>query len=404
MNFQDTMISDTMRPLTGSAIRAIFHLLGQPGMISFAGGNPAASALEPEVISELGREALEKHGWTVLQYGATEGFAPLRESIAEYVKRAGISARPEQVLPTQGSQQAMDLLAKALLNPGDPVLVESPTFLGALHTLRTYRADLKALETDEDGVIVEAAEEAIKRYRPKLMYVIPTFQNPTGRTLSLERRKQLAVLAAKYGVVLAEDDPYRDVRFAGSPLPSIKSFDESGWVVYLGSFSKVIAPGLRVGFAVVDNDELLRKMVIGKQATDVHSPLINQAIVDGYLRSGRMPGHLTRICADYKARLQVMLDALGKLPPSVTFTRPEGGLFVWAQLPEGADALKMLGAAIEKNVAFVPGTHFYFDGGHLNTLRLNFSSGKTEDVAEGMARLTPVILETLETIKTEGSR
>lgn len=404
MQFTQDKLASQMRALSGSAIREIFHLLAKPGMISFAGGNPAASALEPEVISELGREALEKHGWTILQYGATEGFAPLRESIAEYVKGAGISARPERVLPTQGSQQAMDLIAKALLNPGDPVLVESPTFLGALHTLRTYRADLKALETDENGVIIEAAEEAIQRYRPKLMYVIPTFQNPTGRTLSLERRRQLAALAAKYGVVLAEDDPYRDVRFAGTPLPSIKSFDESGWVVYLGSFSKVIAPGLRVGYAVVDNDELLKKMVIGKQATDVHSPLLNQAIVDGYLRSGRMPDHLARICADYKARLQVMLDGLGKLPPSISYTRPEGGLFVWAQLPEGADALEMLKKAIEKNVAFVPGTHFYFDGGHLSTLRLNFSSGKTEDVAEGMARLTPVILETLESIKTEGSK
>lgn len=404
MQFTQDMLASQMRGLSGSAIREIFHLLAKPGMISFAGGNPAASALEPEVISEIGREALEKHGWTILQYGATEGFAPLRESISEYVKGAGVAARPERILPTQGSQQAMDLLAKALLNPGDAVLVESPTFLGALHTLRTYRADLKALETDENGVIVEAAEEAIRRYRPKLMYVIPTFQNPTGRTLALERRKQLAVLAAKYGVVLAEDDPYRDVRFEGNPLPSIKSFDREGWVVYLGSFSKVIAPGLRVGYAVVDNEELLKKMVIGKQATDVHSPLLNQAIVDGYLRSGRMPKHLERICADYKTRLQVMLEGLGKLPPSVTHTRPEGGLFVWAQLPEGADALKMLKMAIEKNVAFVPGTHFYFDGGRLNTLRLNFSNGKSEDVAEGMARLTPVILETLESIKTEGSK
>jgi 2-aminoadipate transaminase len=282
-----------------------------------------------------------------------------------------------------------------LIDPGDAVLVESPTFLGALHTLRTYRADLHALETDEGGVIVEAAEEAIKRYHPKLMYVIPTFQNPTGRTLALDRREKLAALASKYGVLLAEDDPYRDVRFSGTPLPSIKSFDKDGWVVYLGSFSKVIAPGLRVGYAVVDQDVLYKKMIIGKQATDVHSPLLSQAIVDGYLRSGRMEDHLTRICADYKARLDVMLDGLDRLPPSVTHTRPEGGLFVWAALPEGADALAMLKKAVDKNVAFVPGTHFYFDGGRLNTMRLNFSNGKFEDVAEGMARLTSVILETL---------
>jgi len=223
------------------------------------------------------------------------------------------------------------------------------------------------------------------------MYVIPTFQNPTGRTLAFERREKLALLASKYGVVLAEDDPYRDVRFVGAPLPSIKSFDRDGWVVYLGSFSKVIAPGLRVGYAVVDNEDLLKKMIIGKQATDVHSPLLSQAIVDGYLRSGRMEDHLKRICADYKARLDVMLAKLDELPSSVTHTRPEG-----------VDALKMLPKAVEKNVAYVPGTHFYFDGGHLNTMRLNFSNGQFEDVAEGMARLTSVILEALD--KTEGSK
>ncbi len=395
MKFNQDMLASQMRSLSGSAIREIFHLLAKPGMISFAGGNPAASALEPDVISELGQKALEKHGWMLLQYGATEGFMPLRESVVEFARRAGVNANPAQVLPTQGSQQAMDLLCKALIDPGDCVLVESPTFLGALHTLRTYRADLKALETDEGGVIVEAAEEAIRRYRPKLMYVIPTFQNPTGRTLAFERREKLAELAAKYGVILAEDDPYRDVRFEGNPLPSIKSFDKEGWVVYLGSFSKVIAPGLRVGYAVVDQEELLKKMIIGKQATDVHSPLLSQAIVDGYLRSGRMEEHLARISADYKARLDVMLAKLDLLPSSITHTRPEGGLFVWAALPEGVNALEMLKKAVERNVAFVPGTHFYFDGGRLNTMRLNFSNGKFEDVEEGMARLTQVILETL---------
>ena len=396
MKFTQEMLASQMQTLSGSAIREIFHLLAKPGMISFAGGNPAASALEPEVISEMAQKALEQNGWTLLQYGATEGFGPLRESVAHFARRAGVNAKPAQILPTQGSQQAMDLLCKALINPGDCALVESPTFLGALHTLRTYRAELKALETDEGGVIVEAAEEAIRRYRPKLMYVIPTFQNPTGRTLALERREKLAELAVKYGVILAEDDPYRDVRFAGNPLPSIKSFDREGWVVYLGSFSKVIAPGLRVGYAVVDQEDLLKKMIIGKQATDVHSPLLSQAIVDGYLRSGRMEGHLARISADYKARLDVMLEKLDLLPASITHTRPEGGLFVWATLPEGVDALQMLKVAVERNVAYVPGTHFYFDGGRLNSMRLNFSNGRFEDVAEGMARLTGVILETIQ--------
>lgn len=402
MKFDSTMLADQMQNLSGSAIREIFHLLAKPGMISFAGGNPAVSALEPEVIAEIGRKALEQHGWRLLQYGATEGFGPLRESASEYARRAGVFVQPDQILPTQGSQQALDLLCKALLNPGDAVLVESPTFLGALHTLRTYRASLHALETDEDGVVVEAAEEAIRRHHPKLMYVIPTFQNPTGRTLSLERRRRLAQLAAEYGVVLAEDDPYRDVRFSGEPLPSIKSFDPENWVAYLGSFSKVIAPGLRVGFAAVDNEALLRKMVIGKQAADVHTPLLNQAIVDGYLRSGLLEDHLKRICADYGARLGVMLAWLDRLPPEVTHTVPRGGLFVWAALPAGADTLQMLKEAVAQNVAYVPGTHFYFDGGRESTMRLNFSNGKFEDVAEGMGRLNAIILKTLSNL--EGSR
>jgi 2-aminoadipate transaminase len=396
MKFSQDMLAKQMQTMTGSAIREIFHLLAKPGMISFAGGNPAASALEPDVIGEIAQSALQKYGWTLLQYGATEGFAPLRESIGEFAQRAGVRVDPSQILPTQGAQQALDLVCKALIDPGDAVLVESPTFLGALHTLRTYRPRLYALPTDEHGVIVEAAEEAIKRHRPKLMYIIPTFQNPTGRTLALERRKELAVLAARYGVVIAEDDPYRDVRYEGEPLPSIQSFDAENWVVYLGSFSKVISPGLRVGYAATGNDQLLKKMVIGKQAVDVHSPLINQAIVDGYLRSGRMDAHLERICADYKARLGVMLEHLGKLPSCVSHTRPEGGLFVWVTLPEGANAMALLKESIARNVAFVPGTHFYFDGGHENTLRLNFSNGQFSDVAQGMARLDAVILEMLD--------
>jgi 2-aminoadipate transaminase len=402
MKFSPDMLSDRMRSLSGSAIREIFHLLAKPGMISFAGGNPATSALEPEVIGEIAGAALAEHGWRLLQYGATEGFVPLRESACAYAKRAGVRVTPVQILPTQGSQQALDLLCKALLDPGDRVLVESPTFLGALQTLRTYGAQLHALATDEEGVIVEAAREAIRRHRPKLMYVIPTFQNPTGRTLSLARREALAQLAAEYGVVLAEDDPYRDVRFSGEGLPSIKSFDREGWVAYLGSFSKVIAPGLRVGFAAVDNEALMRKMVIGKQASDVHTPLLNQAIVDGYLRGDLLEGHLKRICADYGARLDAMLRRLGELPPSVRHTRPEGGLFVWVELPDGVDAFAMLEKAIAANVAYVPGTHFYFDGGRQNTLRLNFSNGRFEDIEEGMNRLIPVILNTLS--QQEGSK
>ena len=393
MQFTEEKFARHMRPINGSAIREIFKLLARPGMISFAGGNPSNSALEPEVISELAREVLDQYGTTLLQYGATDGFGPFRESAAAFLNTEGVKCEAGEVLPVQGGSQAFDLLLKALVDPGDVVLCESPTFLGAIQAMREYNARLVAMPTDENGVIVEAAEELIRQHHPKLMYVIPTFQNPTGITLSLERRKALAALAGKYGVVIAEDDPYRDLRYSGEPLPPIQSFDEEGWVVYMSSFSKYIAPGMRLGAAAVRNPLLLRKMVIGKQSADVHSPLLNQAIVDAYLRKGLMPAHLERICGDYRKQLDAMLAGFKFFPDGATHTLPQGGLFVWAELPEGVDGLAAFNAAVEAGVAFVPGTHFYPDGGHLNTLRLNFSMSDVPTINEGMERLGKVIAE-----------
>lgn len=390
MKFSEEMFATHMRGISGSAIREIFKLLARPGMISFAGGNPSNTALEPDVIARLSTQVLEKYGTTLLQYGATDGFGPLRESAAEFLRTAQVNCTAETLLPVQGGSQAFDLLLKALINPGDVVLCESPTFLGAIQAMREYNARLVDMPTDSEGVIVEAAEELIRKHHPKLMYVIPTFQNPTGITLSLERRKALAELAAKYGVVIAEDDPYRDLRYSCDPLPSIQSFDEEGWVVYMSSFSKYIAPGMRLGAAVA-NPTLLRKMVIGKQSADVHSPLLTQAIVDAYLREGLMPGHLQRICGDYKKQLDAMLEAFEAFPEGTKHTVPQGGLFVWAELPEGVDGLKVFEKAVEANVAFVPGTYFYPDGGHLNTMRLNFSMCEIPDIREGMDRLRGVV-------------
>lgn len=393
MEFTQEMFARHMRPITGSAIREIFKLLAKPGMVSFAGGNPSNTALEPEVISELAREALAKYGTSLLQYGATDGFNPFRESAAAFLRASSVNCEAKDILPTQGGTQAFDVLLKALVDPGDAVLCESPTFLGAIQAMREYNAKLVPMPTDDEGVIVEAAEELIKKHRPKLMYVIPTFQNPTGITLALERRKALAALAAKYGVVIAEDDPYRDLRYSGEALPSIQSFDEEGWVVYMSSFSKYVAPGLRVGAAAVTNPMLLRKMVIGKQSADTHSPLLNQAIVDAYLRKGLMPAHLQRICGDYRRQLDAMLAGFKSFPEGTRHTLPQGGLFVWAALPEGMDAMKVFEAAVENDVAFVPGTHFYTDGGHENTLRLNFSMCDIPTIEAGMAKLGRVISE-----------
>lgn len=393
MQFTQEMFAKHMRDINGSAIREIFKLLAKPGMISFAGGNPSNTALEPEIISELAQEVLAKHGTTLLQYGATDGFGPFRESAAEFLKTEMVRCDASSVLPVQGGSQAFDLLLKALINPGDVILCESPTFLGAIQAMREYNAKLIPMPMDENGVIVEAAEELIKKHHPKMMYIIPTFQNPTGITLSLERRKALAELAARYGVVIAEDDPYRDLRYTGEALPPIQSFDEDGWVVYMSSFSKYIAPGLRLGAAAVNNPLLLRKMVIGKQSADVHSPMLTQAIVDAYLRKGLMPAHIERICGDYRMQMNAMLDAFDQFPEGTSHTMPQGGLFVWAELPECVDGMKVFDRAVENNVAFVPGTHFYPEGGHLSTMRLNFSMSDVETIQTGMKRLADVIKE-----------
>ena len=340
------------------------------------------------MVRGLACEAIDRYGTNALQYGGTEGLPGLRAGIADYLRStAGVRCTADNILPVQGSSQAFDLLLKALIDPGDVILVESPTFLGAIQAMRIYKAQLIAMPMDEGGVIVDEVEKLVQKHHPKMMYIIPTFQNPTGRTLCLERRKALAEMAAKYGFVIAEDDPYRDLRYEGEPLPSISSFDEEGWVVYLSSFSKYIAPGLRVGAAAVPHAGLLRKMVIGKQSSDVHSPILTQAIVEMYLEKGLLPDHLKRICAEYRKQLTAMLEGFSFFPEGTKHTLPQGGLFVWAELPKGVDAMAALNRAIEQNVAFVPGTHFYPDGGHANTLRLNFSMQEVDDIRAGMERL-----------------
>lgn len=393
MQFNESYFAEHMKDITGSAIRDIFKLLGKPGMISFAGGNPSMRALEPEVIRSIANEAIDRYGANILQYGGTEGLPGLRAQTAKYLcETAGVRCTAENILPVQGGSQAFDLLLKALINPGDAILVESPTFLGAIQSMRIYNAKLIPMPTDEQGVIVEEAEKLVQQHKPKLMYIIPTFQNPTGRTLALERRKALAQMAAKYGFIIAEDDPYRDLRYSGEALPSISSFDEEGWVVYMSSFSKYIAPGLRMGAAAVPDAKLLRKMVIGKQSADVHSPLLTQAIVEIYLEKGLLEAHLERICGEYRRQMNAMLEGFKYFPEGTKHTIPEGGLFVWAELPEGMNALDALNRAIERNVAFVPGTHFYPEGGHMATLRLNFSMQEAENIRIGMQSLGEALM------------
>ena len=375
--------------VSGSAIREIFKVIAQPGMISFAGGNPSLDALPDETVSALAVQVLRDHGKQILQYGATEGYPSFVESLKPYVEKIAGAPVPA-VLPVTGSTQAMDLLCKALIDPGDAILVENPSFLGNLQCMKLYQANLVPVESDGLGILTDDLEEKIRRYHPKMLYIIPTFQNPTGKTLPLERRKKVAELAEQYGMIVAEDDPYRDLRYEGDPLPAIKSFDRSGHVMFLGSFSKIISPGLRVGFIAGDAD-IVRKCTVGKQSTDVHTANLNQAIVDQYLRQNLLPDHIRRICEGYGKKMKLMQDQLSRFPGDVRYTRPEGGLFIWAELPEGINAVDMLQEAIARKVAYVPGTHFCVDGGHLNTIRLNFSNSTEEQIVEGMSILREII-------------
>ncbi len=389
MDISQVRFAHRFDQVTGSAIREIFKVIAQPGMISFAGGNPAPEALPDGPVSELAQYVLAKDGKAILQYGATEGYAPFLESLKAYVQdQLGVSV--PAVLPVTGSTQAMDLLCKALLDPGDTVLVENPSFLGNLQCLKLYQANLVPVESDGDGLLPSDLEEKIRRYRPKLLYTIPTFQNPTGKTLPEDRRRAVAELANEYGMIVAEDDPYRDLRYEGVPCRSIKSFDQNGWVMFLGSFSKIISPGLRIGFIAGDAG-IIRKCTVGKQSTDVHTANLNQAIVDQYLRRNLLPDHISSICEGYGAKMRRMLRCLEQFPEGVSFTRPQGGLFIWAELPEGMDTVKLLSAAVEKKVAYVPGTYFCVDGGHMNTLRLNFSNSTSEQIETGMSVLNDLI-------------
>ena len=389
MQISEVRFAHRFDQVTGSAIREIFKVIAQPGMISFAGGNPSPAALPDKKVAELAAFVLEKDGKALLQYGATEGYPPFLESLKQYVEsQLGVSV--PAVLPVTGSTQAMDLLCKALIDPGDTVLVENPSFLGNLQCLKLYQANLVAVESDDSGLLPEDLEAKVREYHPKLLYTIPTFQNPTGKTLPQERRKAVAEIANRYGMVVAEDDPYRDLRYTGEPLKSIKYYDENGWVMFLGSFSKIISPGLRIGY-IAGNADIIRKCTIGKQSTDVHSANLNQAIVDQFLRRNLLPDHIRTICRDYGAKMNLMLQALESFPEGVRSTRPQGGLFIWAELPESVDAVKMLSKAVERKVAYVPGTYFCVGGDRLNTLRLNFSNSTPEQIESGMSVLNEII-------------
>ena len=386
--------SDRIKNMTGNAIRDIFKLLARPEVISFAGGMPAADALPAEQIREIASQVLKDDPTGILQYGATEAYAPLRQSAAQFVKDAAkVNCSPEDLFIISGGQQGLDLACKAFLNKGDRVLVERPTYLAALQIMATYEAEVHSVNMDEEGMLLDELEEKLKIYSPKLIYTIPNFQNPTGRTASLERRRKYLELAEKYNAVIIEDDPYGLLRYEGEAVPSIKSMDTVGRVIYVTSFSKVISPGLRVGAAVAA-PTLLRKMIIGKQATDVHTNSLSQAIIDKFLRLGYMPEQLAKSNKIHSERMNKMQEMIKQYFPSdVKYTRPSGGLFIWAELREDINTLDVLQKSTQRDVAFILGSHFFAEGDGLNTMRLNFSNSSFERIEKGIKILAETIAE-----------
>jgi 2-aminoadipate transaminase len=393
--------ADRLNNVETSAIRELFKLLGKPGIISFAGGFPDAALFDVDGIREATLAALAQEPGAALQYGATEGYNPLREQLAAFMQAKGNQdVGPEQLIVTTGSQQALDLLGKTMISPGDKVIVEGPTFLATIQCFRLYGAELISAPVDANGVDTDALAALMAEHKPKLVYLIPTFGNPSGATLSLERRRKVLALAVQHQTLVVEDDPYGDLYFGDAPPPSLLALSASvpgsrDLLAHCGSLSKVLSPGLRVGWMIAP-PELLAKATMCKQFSDAHTSTFAQATAAQYLKAGRMPATLARVRQVYAERAQTMGDALRReLGDAIEFVQPQGGLFVWARLTgaggkvsNGNDFAKR---AIDKGVAFVPGTPFFASNPDHATLRLSFATVGTDKILEGVGRLAAAL-------------
>jgi len=385
--------------MKGSAIRELLKFTEDPDMISFAGGMPAPDAFPTQEFTAACNRVLQEQSEQALQYGSTDGYYPLRDMIAKQSRRYGIEVTPENILITSGSQQALDLLGKIFINNGDRIVVENPTYVGALQAWNAYGAEYIPVPFDEEGMITSELEKSL-RSGPKFIYVLPNFQNPTGVTLSFERRLQLIELSEKYGVPIVEDDPYGQLRFEGENLPPIEVLDSqtraqdgcySGNVIYTSTFSKTLAPGIRLAW-VIAPPEVIQKLILAKQGTDLHTSTFNQMVAYEVGKDGFINEHVKTIRKIYRERRDVMLDTLEEhMPEGVKWTHPQGGLFLWLTLPECVDSRELLQQALKFKVAFVPGVSFYPQGGHANTMRLNFSYATPEMINEGIGRLAKAI-------------
>ena len=393
--------ADRLNNVETSAIRELFKLLGKPGIISFAGGFPDSAMFDVEGIRAASNAALTEEPGAALQYGATEGYNPLREQLAAFMTAKGANeVAADNLIVTTGSQQALDLLGKTLISPGDKVIVEGPTFLATIQCFRLYGAELISAPIDGNGVKTDELEKLIAEHQPKFVYLIPTFGNPSGAMLSLERRKAVLEMAVKHNTLIVEDDPYGDLYFGDAPPPSLLNLSASvpgsrELLVHCGSLSKVLSPGLRVGW-MIGPAELLAKATMCKQFSDAHTSTFAQATAAQYLKAGRMPATLAHVRKVYAERAQAMGDALRKeLGDAIEFVQPQGGLFVWARLTGAggkvADGNVLAKRAIEKGVAFVPGTPFFCANPDHATFRLSFATADVDKIREGVARLGQAI-------------
>jgi DNA-binding transcriptional MocR family regulator len=379
-----------------SAIRELFKLLGKPGIISFAGGFPDPALFDAEGIAQSSAAVLASNPGPVLQYGATEGFQPLRDGISKFMAGKGSTVTPECLIVTTGSQQALDLIGKTMISPGDKVIVEAPTFLATIQCFRLYGAHIIGAPIDADGVDVDKLEALIDEHKPKLVYLIPTFGNPSGATLSLARRKRILEIAVRTQTLIVEDDPYGELYFDAPPPPSLLALSDSvpgsrEWLAHCGSFSKILSPGLRVGWMIAP-PELLAKATMCKQFSDAHTSNLTQAICAHYLTLNRLNGALAVVRQTYAERARVMAESLRReLGDAIEFNQPQGGMFFWARLTgahgKPANAAEFAKRAIDKLVAFVPGAPFYAHDPDPATLRLSFATADVVKIEEGIARL-----------------
>jgi 2-aminoadipate transaminase len=384
-----------MGSIRPSTIREILKVTEQAEMLSFAGGLPAPELFPVAEILAATERVLSQGGAAALQYGPSEGFAPLRECFAAESRKRGIRCTADDILIMTGSQQPLDLTGKIFLDPGDCVLTESPTYMAALQAFHSYEARFVAAPTDENGLIPEALPALIEHERPKFLYTIPNFQNPTGVTLTAARRQQIYDIAARYGLMIYEDDPYGALRYAGQGIPPIKALDTEGLVIYQSTISKTIAPGLRTGW-VVASEAIRRKLTIAKQAADLHTSSLDQRIVHRYLTDFDSPAHVERIRCAYGERFAVMNECLRQfMPANFHWTHPEGGMFLWVTCPEGINTNQLMLEAVKRKILFVPGQDFFPDASGQRYMRLNFSNSTPEQIREGIGRLGAVAREAL---------